>query len=279
MQADEVVPAVCATVKQVYKPKKGGEGDKAYKFQDVILIDGKVEFKMTIKDRFDWDMPNDWKGKRIMVNCHSGTRGLTGVKIKDTSYDGEKGRVEQVVLWVTGTGEIALEGAEGGKGTRSQGNDEGTPPPSQQQQQQPKSDSTPPPAGSGKPNFGAVKKKLLPFANLYFLTCDAANYVSKCREKVGSPAFTADELQACRATLFIEYAKNGDMSVVPNMPLLEHLHAPGSPEAKAAAEQAAKAAEEEKKKKAEAEEAERIKKAAEERKKKAAESEEEDVPF
>lgn len=287
MSPDEIVPCVIATVKQIYKPKKGGEGDNAYKFQDVILKDGDTEFKMTIKDRFDWDMPDNWKGKKVVVNSHQGSKGLTGVKIKDTSYEKNGKKVEQVVLWVTSTGEIALEGAEGDTGSRSSERSEPAPQSGGNSGGQSAPPATPPPAQQGgKPNFGAIKKGMLPLLNLYFLTFDGVEYINKCLVKSGKPEMDAEDKRAARATIFIECMKGGHLPNVPAMPLLEHLHVPGSPEAKAAEEAAkAAAAEAERKKKEEEErkrreEEERIAAAnAAKRKAEAAKNDDEDVPF
>ncbi len=287
MEPEELVLAVSATVKAVFDPKEGGQGDKAYKFQDIILKDGKTEFKMTIKDRFDWTMPSDWKNKKILVNCtKSDKHGFTGVKVKDGSYI-PKGKtkadeIKQTVLWVTATGEIALEGATGDEGTRAANTDETTPPPAESSKGTAQRDTQPASNGNdGKPNFNPARKGMLPLANMYFMAYGAAEYVSACRVATGKPEFTPAELQACCATLFIESAKCGLIGIMPTMSLKGHLHPPGSPE-EAAAREAAKAEADRKAKEAAERERERI--AAEAAKKAAAtkpaeENLDEDVPF
>lgn len=90
-------------------PAKSGQNERGdWSFQNGEVKDGLGKtIRFTLKDRAALKAPN---GAEIVFICHSGNRGLTGVKAKDDEYKGKSQRV----LWVTSTAEVLINGRPDG---------------------------------------------------------------------------------------------------------------------------------------------------------------------
>lgn len=112
MEAGMPVPCIKGTVKRVFDPvtgiaKSGTNKGKPYRFEKLVLTDGKEEITVTLSGREPFD--KKLVGKPIYIVAYNGEHGWTGVKTKDDTWkdkDGEE-RTSRV-LWVTSTAEITV---------------------------------------------------------------------------------------------------------------------------------------------------------------------------
>ncbi len=105
MEPDLPVTGVKVKIKNVYKQKNGTKknGDK-WTLQDVVGTDGNNDIAVKI---WDLEIPLSAKGKWFYLLSTKGTKGWSGVKVKDEEYDDKDGKhVVKRVLNVTASAEI-----------------------------------------------------------------------------------------------------------------------------------------------------------------------------
>lgn len=201
-----VVPDVSGLVEAVYEEKTGGEGDKAWRKQDLKLVDGNASCYVNI-----WDPKvalEGFKGKRITLSSKKNKGKLDGLKVE--VYNGKK----KLVLGRSGG--ISIEGAT----------------------EEPSTDAPAPQEGASAPKAGSrveydsaaryepktAKQLLYQSSQAYLDVVAAANHVRKQALEQFEIAIAPDHFQALCATLFIKLDKSGFVATYPT-------HAPKKEEA------------------------------------------------
>lgn len=151
MRDKELIVALRGTITKVYKGKRGtGSTNKPWAIQDLYIKDKSgTELKVSVRDRDnpEDDVPQNWKGKEIIIEAHEGPKGLSGVYCFHDDYTNPP----TICARVTATGKIYLA-------------DEASAPPRETpapRQAPPKSDtaSKPPANGTGGHNAPQQQKE------------------------------------------------------------------------------------------------------------------------
>ena len=116
MDDKELIRAASGTITAVYKAKRSKEGaEHTYAMQDMVIKDATGEIRVMIKDREPADdVPQGWKGKKVVIEAHQSDKGYTGVYAHDDTWKMRNGKSKTVerMIRVTPTGQIYLEGAD-----------------------------------------------------------------------------------------------------------------------------------------------------------------------
>lgn len=89
MGPGELVPGISAVLKAVLGRRAGGDGDKAWTLETIMLQDGKDELKCCI-----WNhekLSASMKGKKIWIMSRESEKGLSGIKMEDNEWENDKG--------------------------------------------------------------------------------------------------------------------------------------------------------------------------------------------
>lgn len=102
------VPCVRGILKTLFKPKRGEGQYGPWCLQNGELTDGKTTVKVLFANR-DEEVPQNWRGKQVVITSYRGDKGWEGVIADDNEYKGTTTRQ----IKVTKTAEVALDdGAE-----------------------------------------------------------------------------------------------------------------------------------------------------------------------
>lgn len=204
MEPGETVASIRATVKAIFDRNTGTNSHGDWSLQGAMLIDASgVEIKAVIKDRDP--IPAAWKNKSIIISCHNGDKGLTGIKAKDDEYRGKVTRILSV------TPSAVIELAEN---THAESEPEPEEPPARTEAAPAKSQTTKPaaekPANGGHESDDlGVKQALNRMANLYLHCLIATDYVRKTWEEREKRAMPQEQVQAVTSALFIQSTRQG----------------------------------------------------------------------
>ena len=99
MDHDDTVDAVCGTVTELFPRKNGTNSNGEWSLQNLKLKDQTGEIQIQLKDRDA--LPQNFKGKAIIIHCNQGQKGKTGLKAKNDNYKGP-----QRIISVTPTAHI-----------------------------------------------------------------------------------------------------------------------------------------------------------------------------
>ncbi len=105
MEEEEAVPAMRGTIKRVFGRSEGSNEHGPWSLQNVIVTEpgnDKIEIKVKLKDQEE--VPEKSKGRSLYVESHRGDRGMTGIKIKEETYQGKPRKY----LHVTKTATVTL---------------------------------------------------------------------------------------------------------------------------------------------------------------------------
>lgn len=182
-------------------PITGGEGDKAYKFQNATLTLDGHSIRIVFSGRKE-DVSQELSGQRIIAKCRKSDKGLFGLKRKiGREYQGQR----PPEIWVYAGADLsAFEEAETNN----------TEPEQTTMSQTPESK---PDATSYAP---ATKKKFVQMANAMNLCYNTAMYVAKLQSDKGNE-LTEAQVQAIASSFFIKADRNGLVDTMPQSPIKE----------------------------------------------------------
>lgn len=195
----ETVPSVRGRITEMFKQSKGTNSHGDWALQNITIQDGTGTIKVKVQDRPE--LPMSYKGREVVIYCHEGDKGLTGIKAKDDTYKNVTSRI----LSVTPTAHIDLVESAPPAPVQQQ------PAPAPQQQYQPPVQQTAPAPTNGT----GVKQRLNKLANLYLHCLDAGDYVRRTWEASHNCQMPDDQFQACVSSLFIQATRDmmhGDVS-------------------------------------------------------------------
>ncbi len=121
-QADEIIAGVKGTVKKVLKQSTFGKGDKSGTLQPIIVRDDADE-ATEIKAKL-WNhnpLNSDDVGRKIVFIAHQGQKGMTGLRLKEDTYDNKT----SIILDVGDRAEVTFN--DGAKAQRPQSESEPEP--------------------------------------------------------------------------------------------------------------------------------------------------------
>ena len=98
----ETVTLTRGTLTKLF-PRKAGESSAGpWSIQKGEITDGKTTIAVMFKDREE--VPQSWRHRDILIECHKGEKGFSGVYAEDDNYKGTVTRI----LKVTKTGEVSI---------------------------------------------------------------------------------------------------------------------------------------------------------------------------
>jgi hypothetical protein len=210
---------IAGTLTAIYKPKSGENSTGPWSIQNAVLkgIDG-TEVTIWVKDREE--IPQNAKGRFIVLTARQGEKGLSGLYIMDDDYNGKITRK----IKVTPTAELSYQEGGATQAAPQQSAPAQTTQASARQQavedswadnerqavasQQPTQASAP----AKKPapdSMIEAERTILQIVNLH-LTCSRAvvKYEAPTFKKMTGQDMTESQVQGAIASVFIESCKN-----------------------------------------------------------------------
>lgn len=193
MSAGAVPEAVTGVLTNLQEnPVSGGEGDKAYKFQNATLTQDGASIRVVFSNRPD--VPQALAGQKIIAKCRKNDKGLFGLKRKQgREYQGK--RPDEI--WIYAGADVSSAGeaqAETPQQTQSNVSNE---------------------ARANVDDLTAVKKKLVQMGNAMSMCYDTALWVAKTQEERNDYVMTEAQVQAMASSFFIKSDRDGVIANIP----------------------------------------------------------------
>tara|TARA_R100000734_G_C3318744_1_gene113316 strand:+ start:4521 stop:5147 length:627 start_codon:yes stop_codon:yes gene_type:complete len=196
MSAGAVPEAVTGVLTNLQEnPVSGGEGDKAYKFQNATLTQDGASIRVVFSNRPD--VPQALAGQKVIAKCKKNDKGLYGLKRKQgREYQGK--RPDEI--WVYAGAELSSAGSSSPESTSS--------PSSQPSKSEPTGDAV-----------TEAKKRLIQMGNAMSMCYDTALWVAKTQEEKNDYVMTEAQVQAMASSFFIKSDRDGVVSSIPKTPI------------------------------------------------------------
>lgn len=196
MSAGAVPEAITGVLTNLQEsPITGGEGDKAYKFQNATLTQDGASIRIVFSNRED--VPQSLAGQKVIAKCKKNDKGLYGLKRKQgREYQGK--RPDEI--WVYAGAELSSAGASSPEPTSS--------PSSQPSKSEPTGDAV-----------TEAKKRLIQMGNAMSMCYDTALWVAKTQEEKNDYVMTEAQVQAMASSFFIKSDRDGVVASIPKTPI------------------------------------------------------------
>lgn len=177
-------------------PVSGGEGDKAYKFQNATLTQDGASIRVVFSNRED--VPQSLAGQKIIAKCRKNDKGMYGMKRKEgREYQGK--RPDEI--WIYAGAELSSAGDA---------------PVEAPQSSQPSATNS---NNDSKDQVTEAKKRLLQMGNAMSMCYDTALWVAKTQEEKNDYIMTEAQVQTMASSFFIKSDRDGVIASIPNTPL------------------------------------------------------------